>query len=781
MQDRQETVRNFCPSFGPKKSKIVIVGEAPGIDEILYKKPFCGSSGQLLEIMLSDVGIDLNSCYRTNLMKTRPSNNDFSGFYLDNKKRKNPSRQLLQSVEELQKEIKEINPNVILALGNEPLKWLTGNIGISKHRGHIHKTSLGKLIPTYHPAGILRNYSNRPIAQIDLRRLALESTFRETKIPQLFFDINPCYDKVMTFLHSEPKTVSFDIETLGHQIRCIGFADSPTHAICIPFMSLQKSPYTSSSKNLLTSTSDGNSYWTSAQEKQILLALSNFLLNDKIDKIAQNAPFDTYVLQDSLGLAVRNLTFDTMAAFRLCYPELPMNLDFLTSVYTRLPFYSDHDAKSDSSEWTYNSYDCISTFQIAPLILEELISLKLDDLYYHHIHPLNNALTQCQTTGVLINVEKRKNMEQPLLNDMKEIENKISERVGKPVNPQSPKQVKEALKTLGYRIPHFAGKETTNARKMEELATKHTEEPFFRLILTHRQKRKLFGTYVTAKLDPDNRMRCSYNASGTVTGRLSSSKTIWDTGGNLQNIPKSDFRQIFTVPEDCTFVHGDLKQAEARAVAWLSKDFPLIEKFLHEKNFDIHKYTASKKIYNISVESVSPEQRQRAKACVHAGNYGIQAGTFAYTANIPKNEAKGILEKYQSSQYIQSWWETLRAKLQFNRTLTTSFGRIRTFYGRLNQETYRQAYAYVPQSTIGDLVNRCFYLLNTIIDKDKARLILQVHDEIDAEVKNSYVDEFISIFRTVMRYEINVSNSLPPLIVPLEISIGKNWWDLEEI
>lgn len=383
------------PGFGNKNAKIVLVGESPGREELIYGRPFVGSAGKLLNKMLANVGIDRKECYLTNVMKVRPPGDDFGVFYEEEytkmgsvKKRKartTPSQILQEGIATLIEEIKAIKPNVTVALGTEPLKALAGRIGITKWRGSILDSSVGKVIGTFHPSGILRQYKNRVIAELDLRRVVKESVYTDLSLPVYKFTIDPTFEEVMTWLGEVNwKTagrISFDIETTQGIIRCIGLSRFQRSAICIPFMSNKNGLKPGSTLIQLDTSSGGkafNNHWTLEEEMAILEELNRILSDERIKKIAQNFPYDSTKLMEQFGIVVKGLWMDTMVAQHCCYSELPKSLDFLCSVYTRCPRYSDHDASVDREEWTYNCYDAAVTFEVSLKLEKEMEELGVN-------------------------------------------------------------------------------------------------------------------------------------------------------------------------------------------------------------------------------------------------------------------------------------------------------------------------------------------------------------------------------------------------------------------
>lgn len=769
-------------SFGPINAKIAIVGEAPGAVEVALGRPFCGPSGGLTRVLLADAGIDMDKCRLLNVIETRPEKDFKTSYYIKGQ----PTAEFYVGADRLKQELKQLpDVNLIIMLGKEALYALTGNTSIDSYRGTIHQTPCGKAIGTYHPARILRDYSLRPVAQIDINRCAQEFLFPEANLPKFTMRVNPSFDEVMDFLITIPPTfVSFDIESIGRQVRCLGFSTDGQTAICIPFFRVNRIQ-TKQSGALVSPQSDNTHFWSFEEEKAIISATQEYFKEHQF--IGQNFPYDVTMLESAYGLVFPNLYLDTMAAHHVAYPELPKSLDFLASVYTRIPHYSNYDPKSDLSTWTYNGLDCIATFQVAEKIIAELKAKNLLEFYFSHVNPLIKALTTAQNTGVLIDVENRSKLAQPFYDEMQELLLKQQKRFAKTVNLGSPKQVLETLQSIGITPRNRYGKLSTDVKVLTPLSKRYPAEAFITDVLTYRKKQKFLKTYVEAQLDPDNRFRTSYDGSGTVTGRISSSKTIWGTGGNLQNIPvKSDdpriaeFRRLFIAPPGWKIFHADLSQAEARAVAWLSRDEELIDRFLNDPDFDIHKTTAAR-IYNISEADVSPTQRQQAKQCVHSGNYGIKAQTFSIVSHMPFAKAKFALEKYQSRPSLQRWWTEVRDKLKLNRTLETPFGRKREFYGRLDHDTFRQAYGYVPQSTVGDIINQAFYVNDLCLNQSKARLILQVHDELDIEVRDDYIDECKIIVKNSLNIPLDFKNGTPELLIPVDYGIGQNWYDLNPL
>jgi len=795
---------------GPRNAKIVIVGEAPGREEARRGIPFVGSSGRLLDEMLQRNGINRNEVYLTNIMQERPLGNDFGMFY-DDPKRENPSKGLKEGTERLIREIMEIGPNVVLALGAEPLRALTNKRGIGKWRGSIlemvlwSQSGLGlkggpggiesgtKVVATYHPANILRKYINRTIAEMDIRRVRMESVSPDLNLPEYNLETRPSLGRVLELLKKWglggfEGPLAVDIETVGKRVRCIALADSSYHALCIPFMVLSHYNLDSDSNRLMVTSPGGaeyGSYWSLDDELVILKELNKVLRDENVKKVFQNLPFDSTWLVKEFGLVVKGLFIDTLAAHHACYPELPKSLDFLCSVYTRTPRYSDHNAAVDEEEWRYNCMDAAVDYEVGVALETECVEAEVWGFYKSHVEKELVAYTRAQNRGIRVDVSRRAELRTREEARGEKALARIHKSVGFDLNPSSPKQMKEYLyNTLGM-IPIRHGKTkkiTTEEKALLRLEAKYPSHgKFIRRVIDYRHARKLVGTFLVPELDERGRLVTTFNVSGTENGRISSSQNIFKEGVNIQQMPRNDLRSMIVAPPGCKLIKADLKQAEAMYVFWDAGIRRIIERYLDDPNFDIHTWNAAENVFKIDEELVTDEQRARGKAGVHGGNYGLGARTAAATYSVPYKDAKLAIEGYrQGLPEIKRWWDRIQGEVVSTRTLTTQFGRRRVFLGRMDNALFREAYAFRPQSTVADINNRAFYLADEQLPAGCYPLI-PMHDEIVFVVKESRVDQCLRTIRSVFHYPLRFDNVPEPLVIPISVSIGDNWWDQESI
>jgi uracil-DNA glycosylase len=322
------------PAEGPIPAKVMIVGEAPGEREIQENRPFVGPSGWELDKMLGEVGLNRRDCFITNVVQERPPGNDITKFIPVKKKTITrdmvplKDRMVLPIVvdgyQALLGEISTVRPNVIIALGNTALWALAGKWGIKNWRGSLLETDAGiRLVPTVHPAAILRQWNLRAIAVQDLRRAAREAGGNGAKKPEWQFLIRPTFSEVTATLNwildrldRGPVPLSVDIETSYGHIMCLGIAWSHLNALCIPFVEIQKG---------------GASYWIEHEEAEIVFMLYKILTHPNCQAIWQNGLFDAQYIYRAWHFVPRH-HFDTMLGWHSCFSTMPKSLDFISSM-----------------------------------------------------------------------------------------------------------------------------------------------------------------------------------------------------------------------------------------------------------------------------------------------------------------------------------------------------------------------------------------------------------------------------------------------------------------
>lgn len=357
------TSDRISPS-GPIPARIMFVGEAPGKEEDLRGKPFVGSAGKELRRMAQQAGIAAGlvriptatsfvvekideseqSCYMTNVFMTWPGEgNKIDNFcakkeevggkaytHLPLSQGKYVKPEYLFELDRLAEEIRQVRPDLIVALGNVPCWALLGQTGITRLRGNLFDCTLVpgyKVIPTYHPAYILRAWHDRVIAVQDLikckrfvdvgfspphRELWLDPTIEEFEEFVHRFIIDPDGRPLCDLL-------SVDVETKGGTVTCIGFAPNKTRSITVPFYDPRNR--------------DRNYWPTAALERRAWDLVKDILQSPAIPKVGQNGLYDIQYCH-KWGIQVIGYLHDTMIRHHSLYPEMEKGLGFMGSIYT---------------------------------------------------------------------------------------------------------------------------------------------------------------------------------------------------------------------------------------------------------------------------------------------------------------------------------------------------------------------------------------------------------------------------------------------------------------
>lgn len=345
---------------------ILIIGEAKGAEEHRINSSFVGASGVELLRLLNESGIihlsgndkgfigdyyrrgdprsieavwraHSDEVRRTNVFQIHPPSNRLEFFcgsrdlgipgYLSLLPSKYVRREFEPELSRLGDEILDLDPNLILALGNTALWALCGRTGIGKLRGTTqlttHLVSGYKLLPTYHPASLFRQWENRPTVVIDLTKAKREAEFPDVRRPHCEIWTQPSIAEIRSFINHflvGCDLASVDIETSGSRITCIGFASSADRAIVIPFDDER---------------AKGGSYWPDrSSEAQAWRLVKRVLVDGSIPKLFQNGLYDIAFLWRSYGIGVRGCQHDTMLLHHALQPESLKGLGYLGSVYT---------------------------------------------------------------------------------------------------------------------------------------------------------------------------------------------------------------------------------------------------------------------------------------------------------------------------------------------------------------------------------------------------------------------------------------------------------------
>lgn len=525
----------------------------------------------------------------------------------------------------------------------------------------------------------------------------------------------------------------------------------------------------------------------------IVLRLAPALQHPEIEKVGQNIKFDILALR-KYGVRVKGPLFDTMLAHYLLNPELRHGMDYLAETYLKYKTVPIEDligpkGKKQASMRTvpieqikeYAAEDADVTLRLkhyfAPLLKQE----GLESLFFEMEMPLIYVLAEMEATGVKLDTNALKQSSEVLSQQLIALEQSIYELAGQTFNINSTKQVGEILfdklkldekakktKTGGY---------STSEEVLEKIRGKH---PIVGKLLEYRGIKKLLSTYIDALpalIHPETgKIHTSFNQAVTATGRLSS------TNPNLQNIPVRDelgreIRKAFIADDDdCIFFSADYSQIELRLMAHLSNDPHMVEAFC--SGADIHAATAAK-IYGIPVEEVTSDMRRKAKTANFGIIYGISVFGLAERLSIPRAESKELIDGYfQTYPRIKEYMEESIRVAKEKGYVETLFKRKR-FLPDINSHNAivrgyaeRNAINAPIQGSAADIIKLAMIRIHQRFEAEhlKSRMILQVHDELNFNVRKEEFDRVKEIVLDCMEHVLQLR---VPLIA--DCGEGKNW------
>ncbi|MBN1179708.1 MAG: DNA polymerase I [Anaerolineae bacterium] len=528
----------------------------------------------------------------------------------------------------------------------------------------------------------------------------------------------------------------------------------------------------------------------------VLDAIQPLLEDPALPKQAHNAKYDVEVLA-RYGVQVRNVAFDTMVAEWLTDPG-SHNLGLKNLAFVRLGIEMTPIQDligSGRSQITmaeveieraaaYAAMDVDMTHRLARVLTAELREKGHWNLFEELEMPLLPVLTSMETTGVTLDTAFLAEMSQELGRRLVDLEEEIARMVGYPINVNSSQQLAQALfETLGLPTQGVSrtstGRYSVAAGVLESLEGAH---PIIALILEQRELAKLKSTYVDALpglVNPDTgRLHTSYNQTGTVTGRVSSSTP------NLQNIPVRTplgrrVRRAFVAPSGSLLLAADYSQVELRVLAHISGDAGLLAAF--RRGEDVHTTTAAA-IYDVPLDAVTPDQRRFAKAVNFGLVYGMSAYSLSRSANLTLAEAENFVAQYFGRfPKVREYLDGTILQARNTGYVETLLGRRRYFpvfkstapgQDQARRRAEREAVNTPIQGSAADIINLAMLnLYRAIWERGlAARMILQVHDELILEVPQAECEVVSALVREVME-------GAYPLDAPLKVDLkaGDNW------
>ncbi|QLE79495.1 DNA polymerase I [Francisella sp. Scap27] len=523
----------------------------------------------------------------------------------------------------------------------------------------------------------------------------------------------------------------------------------------------------------------------------VINALKPVFANIKNAKVAHNFKFDEKVLS-KYGIEIRGDIHDTMIMAYVLKSNGKHSMDAVSKEYLGVePIPYTEIAGTGRKQQTldqieievvskYAAEDADITFRLFNYLGELLAKEKILDKLYREVEmPLALILNDMEKLGVKIDANKLRNQSAELEQKIADLQSKCFELCGEEFNLSSPVQLREVLfEKMG--LPAIKKTAKGQASTSEEVLVQLAEEyEVAALIMEYRHLSKLKNTYIDKLpniLDENSRAHTSYNQTGTVTGRLSSSEP------NLQNIPIKSaegrkIREAFIAEDGFVIMAADYSQVELRIMAHLSKDANLVKAF--NDGLDIHSATAAE-VLGVALDEVTSEQRRRAKAINFGLIYGMSAFGLAKQLEIPRGEAQEYINVYfDRYPSVKEYMTTAKEVCKEKGFVETILGR-RLYLPEINAKNgiqraaaERAAINAPMQGTAADIIKKAMISVNaTIAEKysDTVKMAMQVHDELVFEVAKDKLEEVSVEIKKIMEEAVELS-------VPLEVNVdsGENW------
>ncbi len=526
---------------------------------------------------------------------------------------------------------------------------------------------------------------------------------------------------------------------------------------------------------------------------EVVEKFRNILENEKSLIVGQNIKYDMQVMKN-YGIKLNGPVFDTMIAHYLVQPEQKHNLDNLAEVY--LDYRTIHTEELIGKKGNlqgnmrdvpverlvdYACEDTDVTWQLYQVLEDELKQNGFNNLAEEMEFPLISVLCAMEENGVKLDKEALRQFAVELEASLLELRDSIYELSGEEFNISSPKQLGEILFDK-LKISSDAKRTKTKQYSTgEEVLVRLTDKhPVVGKVLEFRTLKKLLSTYVEALPKMINSrtgfIHTSYNQAVAATGRLSSNNP------NLQNIPireekGREIRKSF-IPrsEENVFLSADYSQIELRLMAHMSQDPLMIDAF--QRGEDIHTATAAK-IFEVPPEQVTKEQRGKAKTANFGIIYGISAFGLAQRMNIPRTDAKHLIDSYFNTySRVRKYMDEMIQSARDKGYVETMLGRRRYLRDILSRNAVVRGYAErnainAPiQGSAADIIKIAMIRIQEILNKKnyRTKMIIQVHDELVFDVFNKEVDE---VKQMVIREMENAYSLSVPLLV--DFGTGDNW------
>lgn len=718
--------------------RILLVGEAPGEEEVRQHIPFVGGAGKVLNLALHHAGLKRGDFFVTNIIHCRPPSN-----------RTPTSEEIGNCSSWLEKEIEKIQPSLLVALGDTATRALTNKT--LEWRGSVVESKFGTpCLITYHPAFIMRSRTDFPVLVADLKKLnSRPSTVKEVYL------VKPPEHEARSLLEKwrrAGRVLAVDLETGG-----------PGGGL---------NPWTDEIAGYAVSGEPGEGFHYSLPQP-VNESKTDFrwlLLKEIVERDEvcwQNNCFDrTFLILK--GAHPKQPVWDTMDAMYVLNSSSEKSLDFLRSIYTSIPPYKKAVRRKGYEELSANELAIVN-------ILDVDVTKQVMRAQKPYFDPTQLTVLQRQlaldTQAIIMRVRGVPVDKEVMAKNFLDIEPELERLEQKfydtwQVNPNSPKQLAALLyDTLHLPLPpkrRGKAERSTDEESVKWLSASALEEEQTTLLddlLSYRDGNKVRGTFVQGwfqRIGPDGRLHPQWNTTGTDTGRWSC------TDPNMQNPPQRVRNQV-VAPEGRMFIGADYKNLEFLIMLIISQDWDNVHAICYEGR-DIH----GEMNEEMNKYSSTPIPRIIVKTVVFGTAYGRSPHSISRQFKVPLFVAKGWQE------LCFGRFPKLAALAERHRKMFREKGYAESFFGRRKYcEVETQALNHPVQSTAADIThNACLSL-----EKAGFNPIVNIHDELLCEI-----DAPASYEETLKTFETIMNNAGKPFhdFFPCKPRISKSWQKEEE-
>jgi len=733
------------------------------------------------------------------------------------------------------------NTNVVLLLGRKSLYQYKPGVGLDEQRGNPWIEDGVTYIASYMPQDTFdrKNYFNpneEYIGGSDDDKVTHGKTKRQNWRFWLLKDIKKACryllvkpmiqdaqeviypeldDVVKDLTETKGKDLFFDVETASDlTLTCFGYGWDTKVSICVPMYEIPRQAY----------------YYNGKGTAKILRALAVAFRDNTV--VIHNALFDLFVMAYKYGIPAPRKVYDTMLAHHRLYPEVEKSLGHCISLYLDREYHKNEGVFEPRNQqqilslYHYNAKDVVALALLKPKLERHAAQLHAKE----SIQQVNDSVTPYLTAMFQgLNYDKDKLDARIAYNNRycAQISRMLKLLVGYEINPNSPKQVSNYLyNCMLYKKP---AKDLTNEKTLLQLRLKHPN-PVLTLILKYREMAKQSGQLKFPPYVPrgttKERVTTAYNLAGTTSFRLASRRLLNRWGTNVQNFPK-ELRKLFIPDEGKVFIQVDQSGAEALIVSYLCYEGNFRSLFLHgikshvyvalrlfadvwsaELGRSVDEYCAApigevtklkgwKELDTLIKSSDGWPADKRyyfiSKMVCHASNYGMKPPTFRINmlqksegkVSISLAEAKRFLNTYhQLFPEIQLWQTETINTLRRDGILRNLFGYPRVFTAQVEESMYKEAYAFVPQSTVGTITNLTFSKMQQKIENPNDKLstmsvdiVQNNHDSVLLQCPPEHADYVAEETVNVMNCEL-ISPRGEKFKMKSEACIGDTWGGL---